>query len=95
MTLRYFKKTARGHECGNTFAQLPSRRPGLVERASSKLFNPKTTTFLLAAVAQFEGNPALQSLVMGLVLITSGTATYILKSLLRAATFAHAGLGTE
>jgi hypothetical protein len=95
MCLRYSKESVRGHECGNTSAQLPGRRPGLVERASSKLFSPKTTTFLLAAVPQFEGNPAMQSLVMCLVLITSGTATYILKSLLRAATFAHVGLRTE
>jgi threonine/homoserine/homoserine lactone efflux protein len=76
---------------GSAFARMIERHGHLVEHALSRLFNSKTTTFLLAIFPQFEGSPALQSLIMSLFLVASGTATHLLKSLIyaQASTFRH------
>jgi threonine/homoserine/homoserine lactone efflux protein len=65
----------------NGNARMIERRSHLVESALARLFNSKTTTFLLAIFPQFEGSPALQSLIMSLFLVASGTATHLLKAL--------------
>jgi len=48
------------------------------------LFDPKAASFLLALVPQLEGSPALQSLLMSLFLVASGTASSLLNTMLRA-----------
>jgi hypothetical protein len=73
-----------GNVNGSAFARMIERRFHLIEYALSRLFNSKTTTCLLAIFPQFEGSPALQSLIMSLILVASGTATHLLKTLIYA-----------
>jgi hypothetical protein len=46
------------------------------------MFAPKTTSFIIAVLPQLEGSPALQSLLMGLLFIASGSAATFLQMML-------------
>jgi hypothetical protein len=64
---------------GSTTEQLPFCGSRL-----SRVFDTKTTHFLVNVLPQFEGSPALQSLIMGFLFLTTGTATILLKTMLGA-----------
>jgi hypothetical protein len=49
-------------------------------------FGPQAASFLLALVPQLEGSPAIQSVLMSLFLVASGTASSFLNTMLRAMT---------
>jgi hypothetical protein len=61
-------------------AKAASRRSALLKTAMLKLY-PKITALLWALLPQVDGSPALQSLVICLYFIASGTATHQLKML--------------
>jgi hypothetical protein len=50
----------------------------------SSVFDTKTTSFLVNVLPQFDGNPALQSLIMGFLFLTTGTAAILFKTMLSA-----------
>jgi hypothetical protein len=64
---------------GSTTEQLPFCGGRL-----HRVFDTKTTHFLVSVLPQFEGSPALQSLIMGFLFLTTGTATILLKTMLGA-----------
>jgi threonine/homoserine/homoserine lactone efflux protein len=47
----------------------------------SRLVNPKTVTFLLGILPQFDGSPGVQALLLSLLSIASGTALNLLKTM--------------
>jgi hypothetical protein len=46
--------------------------------------NPNITTWLFATLSLFEGSPAIQSLLMAVLLLLSGTVVHCLKALMPA-----------
>jgi threonine/homoserine/homoserine lactone efflux protein len=46
----------------------------------SRLFNPNIVAFLLGILPQFDGNPGVQALLLGLLSIVSGTTVNLLKT---------------
>jgi hypothetical protein len=66
--------------CGASKPPLASKRPSSnwLRRAAA-LVSPKTTAVLQAALPQFEGSPLVQSLILSLMLLTSGSALNLLR----------------